>query len=157
MTKDEALKMAIEAMETADAIVWEFGGVAYEKLQEALKICKEALKQPAQEPVAWEDKKDEWSKDIEAYHPVNTKAYADWDVAQRMVSNRRSKHDLTALVCWLLQTNKNDTHPHQWQGLTDDEIHNIADYSFPFPSEMFAEIFVFARAIEQALKEKNNA
>jgi hypothetical protein len=43
MTKDEALKMAIEAMETADAIVWEFGGVAYEKLQEALKICKEAL------------------------------------------------------------------------------------------------------------------
>jgi hypothetical protein len=42
-----------------------------------------------------------------------------------------------------------------WQGLTDDEIHNIADYSFPFPSEMFDEIFAFARAIEQALKDKN--
>jgi hypothetical protein len=47
------------------------------------------------------------------------------------------------------------THLHQWQGLTDDEIHNIADYSFPFPSEMFDEIFDFARAIEQELKTKN--
>ena len=50
MTKDIALKMAIDAMETADAIVWEYSGVPYEKLQEALKICKLALEQPAQGP-----------------------------------------------------------------------------------------------------------
>jgi len=42
-TKYEALKMAIEAMEIADAIVWEYSGVPYEKLQAALQICKEAL------------------------------------------------------------------------------------------------------------------
>jgi len=43
------------------------------------------------------------------------------------------------------------THPHQWQGLTDDEIetlaheHNLLD---DYPHK-------FARAIEQALKDKN--
>ena len=47
MTKDEALKMAIEALETADAIVWQYSGVHYEKLQSALQVCKEALEQPA--------------------------------------------------------------------------------------------------------------
>jgi hypothetical protein len=122
MAKDEALKMAIEMLEK---LSYEYGqlldgdqdyGLLPSEINADIiktyhikRICQEALEQPAQEPVVWEDKEDEWSKDIDAYHPVNTKAYADWDVAQRMVSNRRSKHDLTALVCWLLQTNKNDT------------------------------------------------
>jgi hypothetical protein len=39
------------------------------------------------------------------------------------------------------------THPHQWQGLTDDEI-----------SQLFVghTAIDFARAIEQALKDKNH-
>jgi len=45
MTKDEALKMAIEWIEG-----WK--GIAPSKI-ELLRVLKEALEQPAQEPVAW--------------------------------------------------------------------------------------------------------
>ena len=34
--------------------------------------------------------------------------------------------------------------------LSDDDIHNLADYNFQFASGMFDEIFAFARAIEKA-------
>lgn len=112
MTKDKALKMAIKEMTDAIPNL----DIHFDDYFEAINACKEALEQPIkesliteQEPIAWEDKEDEWSKYIDAYHPVNTKAFADWDVAQRMVSNRHSKHSLVALVCWLLQTNRNDT------------------------------------------------
>ena len=52
MTKDEALKMAIEFMETLTIDVgiktWN------EKHRKgAINACKEALEQPAQEPVTW--------------------------------------------------------------------------------------------------------
>jgi hypothetical protein len=52
------------------------------------------------------------------------------------------------------------THPHQWQGLTDDEIEKI-DEIFVDTELLFSNfsgtdyIHGFARAIEQALKEKN--
>ena len=48
MTKNEALKMAIEALRTADAIVTEYSGVELESIQPAINACKEALEQPAQ-------------------------------------------------------------------------------------------------------------
>jgi len=45
------------------------------------------------------------------------------------------------------------THPHQWQELTDDEIDKVYYKTFDtWSSEVDIE---FARAIEQALKEKN--
>ena len=47
MTKNEALKLALEALETADET--EF----WNKQKEAITAIKEALAQPAQEPVAW--------------------------------------------------------------------------------------------------------
>jgi hypothetical protein len=52
MTKDEALKMAVEALEaiTLETIshddYWDLVG-------KAIQACKEALAQPAQEPVGW--------------------------------------------------------------------------------------------------------
>ena len=56
MTKDEALKMAIEALDSCDINIGYNGDSQYydEKLVEkAINACKEALEQPAQEPVAW--------------------------------------------------------------------------------------------------------
>jgi len=49
------------------------------------------------------------------------------------------------------------THPHQWQGLTDDELKAIQNDSWIIHSDEHKEFntFKFARAIEQALKEKN--
>ena len=64
MTKDEALKMASEAMNSAYSShgkilpsypaqdAWLYHGCDA-KLFKALQACKEALEQPAQEPVAW--------------------------------------------------------------------------------------------------------
>ena len=43
----------------------------------------------------------------------------------------------------------------QWVGLSDDEVHNLADHSFMFASGQFDEIFKFAKAIEAKLKELN--
>ncbi len=42
------------------------------------------------------------------------------------------------------------THPHQWRGLTDDEINKIIE-----KHKLMWMTTNFARAIEQALKEKN--
>ena len=52
-TKDEALKIAIEAMETAE-IQSEYDGLS-NLIFKAIQACKEALEQPAQEPVSLGD------------------------------------------------------------------------------------------------------
>jgi hypothetical protein len=49
MTKDEALKMAIEVLDLNVDCVSE------SKWKEAINACKEALEQPAQEPVGWNE------------------------------------------------------------------------------------------------------
>jgi hypothetical protein len=132
---------------------------------EAEQVCQEdsLVRQnevPAQEaseqasceqPVAWEDKEDEWSEAIAASHPLQTKSFVEYEAAMKMVGNRKSKGALVDLVCYLLQHFNADTHPHQWQGLTDDEIvkaFNLCDW-------MNEPITEFARAIEQALKDKS--
>ena len=44
----EALKMAIEVFELEESTWW-----PHTKMSKAYNACKEALEQPAQEPVAW--------------------------------------------------------------------------------------------------------
>ena len=46
------------------------------------------------------------------------------------------------------------THPKQWQGLSDDEIWNIAN--FLGKNKEWDYPVMFAKTIEQALKEKNH-
>ena len=124
MSKDEALKMAIEQIKHLIEIYVpspEWSGTAIqEDCYETINACKEALEQPAQEPVAYEPTSQEQS--------VMHKAMI-----------RSSKLVYKA-------------HPApSWKGLSDDEIvkaFNIVDW-------MNEPIVEFARAIEQALKEKN--
>jgi len=128
MNKDEALKMAIgklvlEKMTSGNDVPVSRCTITNVEIH---ALSKEALEQPAQEPVAFQ-----W---LESNNFIKEKTDADTDKWRPLY-----------------------THPHQWQGLTDDDIHNIADHSFPFPSEMFDEIFAFARAIEQALRIKNES
>jgi len=109
--KDEALKMAIE---------WTEGWYGYSPSKDAvLKACKEALKQPAQEP------------------------------ALELVNSQVVKSNIPANYTGNLYT-----HPHQWQGLTDDEIWAMIS-KLDIAGEQEKIISNFARAIEQALKEKN--
>ena len=139
-SKDEALKMAIEAMGEA----YRLDGIV---LAKALKACKEALAtneessvvQPAQEPVAYKytiEKHGDgyaiyWGRDI-YHHGLN-------------LGHLTETNDDT-----IRKIEKGlNTHPHQWQGLTDDEIRHCL---YDLDTQDFLQ---FARAIEQALKEKN--
>ena len=117
----EALKMAIEVL----CLVEEYDDNGVNVAKKAIQACKEALEQPAQEPVAyfkkWEDKSGE-HKDIkfsnsEGYKPLYT-------------------------------------HPKEWQGMSDDEIWNIAN--FLGKNKEWDYPVMFAKTIEQALKEKQN-
>ena len=143
MTKDEALKMAINVLELYE-----------EKLNssiaiEVIQACKEALEQPTnmvtipldkledmqrrlkeqptQEPVAW----------METYkgEPNNlefTKAKLDgWSENKEIVPLY--------------------THPKEWQGLSDDDINGAVK----FLNVRIEYPIMFARLIEMHLKEKN--
>lgn len=120
-TMEAALKMAIEAM----SCISQSRG---DPLLKAINACKEALEQPAEEPVAWMN---------DAGDVIPNFVREDWEGRNWEVA----KGFNIPLY----------THPHQWQGLTDDEIDAIKetiDYGC-YPVS-------FARAIEQSLKEKNN-
>jgi hypothetical protein len=136
VSKDTALKMAIKALLT--------GHHHIDLCNEAINACKEALEQPnrfegyttieighkkiAQEPVAW---------------------IKQWE-------NMFGKHKDIVFI----KTDEYSplyTHPHQWQGLTDDEINeivrNVSDDMYPWKGNML--IGKIIRAIEQELKTKN--
>ena len=148
MTKDEALKIAIEAIE--------FKGVRdseeYWQMMDATKnACKEALEQPdrfegyttieighkkiAQEPVAW-------IKEVELLYMKAHKA----DNIMNWKTNLGLKPEPDDAPLY--------THPHQWQGLTDDEMHEVIIKHVSVDCR--CDPYEFARAIEQALKEKNH-
>ena len=119
MTKDEALKMAIEFIHKTQ---FESGGNYYVNRDKTIKACKEALDTPECNP-----------------HPKAPHGF-----------NRNASHSAGRYVCecegWQLE----------WQGLSDDEIGRIMQETH----EGFSpdhDSWRFARAIEQALKEKNNA
>ena len=114
--KDEALKMAIE---------WTEGWYGYSPSKDAvLKACKEALKQPAQEP------------------------------ALELVNSQVVKSNIPANYTGNLYT-----HPHQWQGLTDDEINEILvnhDLNNVEMAGNHIDVVLLMNNVEQALKEKNH-
>ena len=120
-TKDEALKIAIEAIEYTN---W---SERTAKMETALEACRQALEQPAQEPVAIVTGHIEislLSDTINKMLPINTELY---------------------------------THPApSWQKLSDDEIGVLFD-SVMANDKVSTEFFgiEFARAIEAKLKEKN--
>jgi hypothetical protein len=116
MTKDEALKMAIEALNDSLTRFSTFNEIQHD----AIQACIDALdtKQPEQEPMTH-------------VIGIDTEGYA--------------------VVVKLLFP------PKQWQGLSDDEVHNIW-----FALEHEVEMYILygaklARTIEAKLREKNHA
>jgi len=176
MTKDEALKMAIEALN--QAAEWLAGDDKFDvyNLDKAYFACKEALEQPAfgecgnkacgghgacyceeqpaQEPVAtiqqferkWIDKE---ALEQPAQEPV---AWIDeFGVIIRRLPIPIEGITGTKFIPLY-------THPHQWQGLTDDEIEYWECLKAPPVHPDFLEDDSwreFARCIEQELKTKN--
>lgn len=129
VSKDEALKMAIKYIENN----------CYEKNTNAVVAkLKEALAQPAQEPVAW-IKQDNYG-------------------SPSLVFNGSFKYESSVV---LYDNIPLYTHPApSWQGLKMTEVWEIVSKLESDDDDSYSEglhIEDFYRAIEQALKEKNHA
>jgi hypothetical protein len=126
MTKDEALKMALEVMRNQ-------GDVSVDEWIATEKAIKEALAQPEQEPVAWRA----WVSKF----PQGTGS--DWVYVTKPIM-KDSVHNQPLY-----------TTPSQraWVGLTDEEIKRIG--KLDLDSNYFGLWYDFAKAIEVKLKEKN--
>jgi hypothetical protein len=119
-------------------------------------VCARGLDE--QEPVAWRHKGaghftvtplvskfPEWEPLYTTPPRREWQGLTEEDVAQ----NLRSRHDAAKL---LEERRQEITQPRrEWQGLTDDEISAL----FPLPLRSDYKPYSFARAIEAALKEKN--
>ena len=165
MTKNEALRMAIEALDT---LMMEKGSI----YQQALQACKEALEQPAQEPVALLEALSDlehqqwmkWAQSIIDSEPISDARKQRW--ATMMVDYKDLPDNIQEYDReWARKVMALYTHPApSWQGLSDDEISHLkylhVDYELFDEGEYGTECNVyvdeFARAIEQTLKEKNN-
>ena len=133
------------------------------------KIIKQ-IEQPAQEPVAWINVNDRLPKQLDIvlvsgkhkseksrsgnYELVDTATYYDWTWEKNGTKgwlSPRFGSDYDEVTHWMpLPKYPLYTHPHQWQGLTDDEVDNI--YPCAEGVHDFRDI---VRAIEQELKTKN--
>ena len=145
MTKDEALKLALEALESGvttqnSRLNW----IEYdsELVEQAITAIKEALAQPEQEPV-----------------PV--KRMMGWvEGLKRQSDNGRYMHipsGLNSGTCWELANELeqfiNTTPPQRtWVGLTPDELNAIFDGMKTWSSFQITDVYF---AIEAKLKEKN--
>jgi uncharacterized Zn-finger protein len=118
VSKDTALKMAIEYIDKLKST----GQTNWLEINVIQNACKEALEQPAQQPVAWMHR-----------HAGEITEFNDFQSCQ---------------YCEPLYT-----HPHQWVGLTDDEIeYSCIKCDKDFSISAFKMGVIWA---EQALKDKN--
>jgi hypothetical protein len=160
MTKDQALKMAIKTAKTAikewQKLVDDLDGKAWRKineLEEKLDDCKDVLEQPAQEPEyvyvnpVTKDMYYLTKAEQPAQEPVAW--IKDWADGSREIvpANYDNSYPVYTNPAPSWQGNK------EFVGLSDDELAKIIGKG-AFYEWNDVE---FARAIEQALKEKNNA
>ena len=163
MTKDETLKLALEALEVANSCVDGYyipkGKTHLPEIELAITAIKEVLAnealekmaenarelgldyEPKQEPVAWVDLLKE------AQQIVESKVL--W---KRFIDGTPLSNDI---ACWMAAFAQQHTTPPQrtWVGLTDEELQPIADeYRILFGSW----VKDFARAIEAKLRSKNS-
>ena len=133
MTKDEALKLALEALEVANSCVDGYyipkGKTHLPEIELAITAIKAALAQPEQEPVAWI-----WEKE-DGYTSIETHSLDDEDMKNVGVKSMKPLYAKPQFI-----------------GLTEDEILSISADCAATHQHMDIQ---FARAIEAALKAKN--
>ena len=167
MTKDEALELALEALEWANKEInaWmdDAQGLDPEEHPEimfAINAIKEALAQPEQEPVAWlnEEKKIIYwhnTHETDDYHgfkrttPLYTTPPQQEPVAQCTESDSwNCKYCRKTESCKALQDPRNFASPPQRKPLTDEQLQFMERGFVAWPkSPTFIEV---ARAIERA-------
>jgi hypothetical protein len=118
----------------------------------------QGLSQPAQEPVAWINVKDKLPPvniEVLTYDKHHEKQY----FLTSIIIENVDKFYFNAFTHWMplpKAPNETNTHPApSWQGLSDDEIWNIAN--FLGKNKEWDYPVMFAKTIEKVLREKNNA
>jgi hypothetical protein len=145
MTKDEALKLALDALEVANSCADGYyipkGKTHLPEIELAITAIKEALAQP---------------------EPNYKKALEVWLDKTEWVQETVKPHELGMHRADVLKQRIEEASPQRtWVGLTDKEIEEIwkiamfTDYGIG--AELSNQPFVhYARTIEAKLKEKNN-
>jgi len=149
MTKDEALRVALDALEKlfgipdmltgengGDVAVWRLGG-SY-RTQQAITAIKQALAAPVQEPVGWISNKD--------FEPIRIRIMQEaYELAD---NNDPEGYNAIKVMCGDVQ--KMLSPQRTWVGLTEEDVWNLL--RFRKYNTVTIEI---ARAIEAKLKQKN--
>jgi hypothetical protein len=144
MNKDEALKMALEALKQIDE------AMPFPVAKLAQKVIKEALAQPQQEPVAW----------LLTDKNINS---LQVDSIQRLIDRLKHAHhtDLCVRINgqdewfqadWLKHMVRASPPQRTWVGLTDEERKDTLQ---SVNTGFVVDASVVALAIEAKLKEKN--
>jgi hypothetical protein len=143
--KDEALKLALEALATEEYRLRQIGqSQVYSGIGFAINAIKQALAAPVQEPVAWR---------LNGTSSLgHGKVFGDWksgnppkDVADLASADKNWSLELAYTTPPAAQR--------QWVGLTDEEIK--LQWSVFWEAECHPWAIDFARAIESKLRKKN--
>ena len=141
----EAMKQALEALES-DPV--SHAGLVNRK--QAITALRQALEEK-QEPVAWMFVNEDGECEQIEYGPV----FDDPGVTPLYAAP--PKRDLTC-VCGAVWDGEQMVHAprkREWVGLTDDDVFELADTNLYDGGKNYG-VLAFAKAIEQALKEKNH-
>ncbi len=147
MTKDEALRLALEALEIEDLACRYLKEQTPSQIVEAITAIKKTLAQPEQEPVAIIEQLWAIIDDIDTYGDI---AKSDDKLYRSMVERRQKERWGTGITTDGYTLNIPTPPQRTWVGLTDEDISNIWHNCKPYYDEDD-----FARAIEAKLKEKN--
>ena len=149
MTKDETLRMALEALEAMQMYA-EAERKGLRICDEAITAIKQALAAPVQEPVGWISNKD--------FEPIRIRIMQEaYELAD---SNNPEGYNAIKVMCGDVQ--KMLSPQRTWVGLTDEEVNQLytqiqeqvdkhwtdGGTSMMFPTTLY-------KAFEAKLKEKN--
>jgi hypothetical protein len=160
----EALKLALDALETELSIDWtnndEFNASA-EKIYKAIAAIKEALLQPEQEPVAWEQFYPDIGKpqiEMRVEGPRHVICQCDKCKAQpeqEPVGYWKEHAQGMQRDYDLLLADYEKLAQLTWVGLEGEEIRNLWEEATKPDRSTMTMVTSFARTIEAKLKEKN--
>ena len=140
MTKNEVLRMALEALEAMQMYA-EAERKGLRICDEAITAIKQALAAPVQEPVGWISNKD--------FEPIRIRIMQEaYELAD---SNNPEGYNAIKVMCGDVQ--KMLSPQRTWVGLTDEEMLTLEETTTCAKDESWLRNLT--RAIEAKLKEKN--
>jgi type V secretory pathway adhesin AidA len=157
MTKDEALKLALEELD--NLLYWDNGKSDYDQAREAITAIKQALAAPVQEPLItdengrpvkfWGGKATQPAQPAPVQEPTVWTATRLWNRRELWTCPADIERDL------LESYTTPPAAQRQWVGLKDQDMKDALISVDPETKRLPIGFILFGRAIEAKLKEKN--